>query len=293
MQDVQLPNGLRLWAPSEREAILLYREVIETATYDRHGISVRDDDVVLDVGANVGIYALHLASKAKRLRLHVFEPVPSTFAMLERNAKERMPDAQVVLHKLGVSSAPGTATFEVPSNSFSATMRPKDVDGAVRERGIVTWSRAFVDDGVRAGILKGGSERLMRAIVKRPWLATIVMSPLIAADRLMNRLRTRRITCGLTTISEIIRTHALERIDLLKIDAEGAEEAVLEGIRTEDWERIRQVVVEVHDVDGRLERMTARLRSLGFHVVAEREDWAVLNLMGIQVVYCTRPAAQA
>lgn len=43
------------------------------------------------------------------------------------------------------------------------------------------------------------------------------------------------------TVSDLIRRHGLERVDLLKIDVEGAELDVLHGIEQEHWPRIQQV----------------------------------------------------
>ncbi|CAM9553811.1 unnamed protein product, partial [Ectocarpus sp. 12 AP-2014] len=41
-------------------------------------------------------------------------------------------------------------------------------------------------------------------------------------------------------------------VDLLKVDVEGDELAVLHGIDDDDWPKIRQIALEVHDIDGRL-----------------------------------------
>ncbi len=48
--------------------------------------------------------------------------------------------------------------------------------------------------------------------------------------------------CRMCTVSDLIRSHGLARIDLLKIDVEGAELDVLHGIAHEDWRLIRQVI---------------------------------------------------
>jgi acyl carrier protein len=53
-----------------------------------------------------------------------------------------------------------------------------------------------------------------------------------------------------TTLAEVVAAH---RIDLLKIDVEKAEADVLAGIDPATWEKIDQVVLEVHDLPGRLE----------------------------------------
>jgi FkbM family methyltransferase len=52
-------------------------------------------------------------------------------------------------------------------------------------------------------------------------------------------------------------------IDLLKIDVEGAEIEVLHGIDAQHWPQVRRVVMEVHDLDGRLEEACDLLRGRG------------------------------
>lgn len=77
-------------------------------------------------------------------------------------------------------------------------------------------------------------------------------------------------------------------VDLLKIDVEGAEADVLLGVDAEQWPRIRQVVVEVADLDGRLATICDVLRDAGFEVDArqapltEEED-------RYYMVYAVRP----
>jgi hypothetical protein len=65
------------------------------------------------------------------------------------------------------------------------------------------------------------------------------------------------------TLSEVISEFGVGRIDLLKVDVEKAELDVLNGITGEDWPKIQQVVVEVHDLDHRVEATTKLLRAAG------------------------------
>lgn len=53
-----------------------------------------------------------------------------------------------------------------------------------------------------------------------------------------------------------------------QVDVEGDEEEVLMGMT--QWEAVSQVVAEVHEVDGRAERLKQLLESHGFLVVADR-----------------------
>ena len=59
-------------------------------------------------------------------------------------------------------------------------------------------------------------------------------------------------------------------VDLLKIDVEGAELEVMEGLDDADWRRVRQTVIEVQDLDGRLDAVRGILDAQGFEVTVER-----------------------
>ena len=49
------------------------------------------------------------------------------------------------------------------------------------------------------------------------------------------------------TLSEVIRAHEIARVDLLKIDCEGAEEEALLGLSRR--ERVQQAVIESTSMD--------------------------------------------
>ena len=80
------------------------------------------------------------------------------------------------------------------------------------------------------------------------------------------------IECTIKRLSDVIRELGVKKIDLLKIDVEGAELDVMQGIETEQWKIVRQVVAEVHDHEGRLQAVQDLLRSAGFDVTVEQEE---------------------
>jgi hypothetical protein len=81
------------------------------------------------------------------------------------------------------------------------------------------------------------------------------------------------IQCPVTTVSDVLRAHDVERVDYLKIDVEGAELEVLRGIAPDDWARIARLGAEVHDVDGRLRTIREMLASAGFADVDVDQGW--------------------
>ena len=71
--------------------------------------------------------------------------------------------------------------------------------------------------------------------------------------------------CTVRTVSDIIAQLGLVRIDLLKIDIEGAEMDALHGIAESDWRRIRQLAMEISPGrKGSLEKLIGQLRARGF-----------------------------
>jgi hypothetical protein len=95
------------------------------------------------------------------------------------------------------------------------------------------------------------------------------------------------VTGRMTTLSQVLREYDVAQVDLLKIDVEKSEAEVLAGVDPDDWPRIRQVVMEVHDIDSRVDRICELLESNGFEVNAERDT--VTGMTGLYDVYARRP----
>lgn len=288
-----LPNGLVLEAPSANEAKVIYRELFEDCPYLRNGVTVSSGDTVLDIGANVGGFSVLLARRHRDLRIVAFEPIPETFAILERNAMRHLGGAEFTLVNAGVSSAAGRERFEVPPNSSfvasaeSASARPGTRSGASP----LVRARALLEDAERAGLLpRRVAKRLEAGLDSRLARPLLLAAMRIggAALSVVRRLRTRHVECEMTTISDCLRDNGIDAVDLVKVDVEGAEWAVLNGIEDADWPRLRQLVIEVHDVGGRVARVRDMLERKGYRVVVEQEDWATLKLLGLHNVYAVR-----
>lgn len=92
---------------------------------------------------------------------------------------------------------------------------------------------------------------------------------------------TARIPVKVSTLDTVAGNFGIHRIDMLKIDVEGAEISVLEGAKQLlSHSRIRLVAVEwsARKVNGRgtntLERIMACLHSYGYYLAASSIDWA-------------------
>ncbi len=81
-----------------------------------------------------------------------------------------------------------------------------------------------------------------------------------------------RVEVEVITLDALMRAHRLDWIDVLKIDIEGAEIELLEGLDKQTFARIGQITVEFHDFlrpsdQPRVAKVVTRIRDNGFYVV--------------------------
>jgi len=251
VKQVTLPNGLTVFENNASETATLYSEIFVDGLYERHGITIGGDACIFDVGANIGMSAIYFHRRAANVRVYAFEPAPATFAVLEANMK--LHRVAATLFNVAVSSAPGEASF---------TFYPK-----------VTGMSGLYADPVEE-----------RALAKQ-FLVNSGIDPEDAEFIVAEKFVEQKSTVELRTVAQVVAAEHVERIDLLKVDVEKAESDVFAGLG-DHWDKVRQLVAEVHDIDGRLDAMTAILHARGFEVARDQDP----TLAGTNVftVYGTR-----
>ena len=242
------------------EMALMHREVVEDESYVRHGIAVRPGDTIVDAGANIGLFLLY-ADRAcgPSGRLVAFEPVPSTFAILEKNAAEhRLLDRPgVTLTNVGLTRADGPR--RAPITIFGGLTSNATFDPDTKRLELEAWLQRRVA-AYRQALPVESLRRLLVPAMRKEAQAI---------------LATEQVECALTTLAEALRALDVPRVDLLKVDVEGAELDLLDGLDAETWPRVRQVVVETGD-SARAGEVAERLRGAGFaRITTDRPRWAV------------------
>jgi FkbM family methyltransferase len=262
---VVLPNGYEVVYQSKAEARYFYHDIFEKRVYLRNGVTLADGDCVFDVGGNIGTTTLFMHSLGHRITSFTFEPAPRLFEILSVNASRYAPRAR--LFNYGISDRAAEAEFTFyPNSPGMSTFHP----------------RLEEERETLLAIMENQLERGMEGM-------TGVMRH--ADDLLEERFRAETFRCELRPLSRVIYEHQVQRIDLLKVDVQKSELQVLEGIEEKDWPKIRQVVLEVHDVDGGLAKVTSLLDRHGFEVVPEQDDMYVGSRL--YNLYARRPAAAA
>lgn len=266
-----LPNQLPIAHLNPYETDYVYTEIFGDRCYMKHGITLRPGDTVIDIGANIGLFSLFVQQEAPGARIYAFEPSPPAFRALQCNAELYLPNAKVF--NCGIAEAAQSATFTFYQNSsvFSSFHAEAEADR--------TAIRTVVENMVRKG---------QKSTLDPADLASIV-------DELMvGRMASQTLTCQLYALADIIQAEQITQIDLLKIDAEKSETAILRGLRAEDWPKIKQIVIEVHEQGTPharpiLDEVMALLGQHGFTCAVEEETF--LHNSGLYNVFATRVAA--
>jgi FkbM family methyltransferase len=221
---VALDGGLTIFASSALEARYQHREIFGERCYGEIRLPPRA--LVVDAGANVGLFVLFVKRQHPDATVLAFEPVPDSAHLLRKNIElHRLSDVTVYQVALGSSRETDAPLTHYPALPGNSTRHPeqKQLQQTVLAR---THPARWV-------------QRLHQA-------QTIT----VAVERLSTYLDDGR------------------AVDLLKIDVEGAELDVLQGIDARHWPLIRQVVMEVQDLDDRLAQVCDLLARHGLQPAA-------------------------
>jgi len=264
----RLPNNMAVVHHHRNESDFLYRDIFEKRSYFKHGSTLREGAVVFDVGAHVGFFTMLVSQLGKDVKVYAFEPVPATFELLRINASLYGNDVKVF--ECGLSDKESMATFNFYPNFTMMSGRYTD---AVSEESTVRTYMLSQFDG-----FDGRQAEAMEDQFKAQY-----------SDQLLSeRFGSESFNCRLRTLSGIIEEEKIECIDLLKIDVKRSEADVLAGIDGEHWKRIKQIVIELDDIDGRLNEISNLLKLKGYNVVAEQGE--ELGGTRLYKVYASRPS---
>jgi FkbM family methyltransferase len=86
----------------------------------------RSAKVVLDLGANVGMFSIYAARVAHAQRVIALEPVSGTFGRLQANLARNALSSQVAVHQLGIGGSAGLRSIDLGSSSVHACMFPRN-----------------------------------------------------------------------------------------------------------------------------------------------------------------------
>ena len=270
----RLPNGLTIAHRNHNETTYLYEEIFEKNSYMRHGMTLPAGACVFDVGANIGMFTLYVQQQCPSAQVYAFEPVAGLCATLRANSRLLGGSVKVFDHGLWGAEQEVEFTYYERYTMMSGVKAYADAAAEVAViKSYLRQEESHGEDG--AGVLLAQAEEL-----------------------LAGRFEGRNEQCRMRRLSEVIREEGVAAIELVKVDVQRAELEVLRGIDDEDWTRIRQVVMEVHDEEdgaGRCEEIRTLLAERGYRVVIEQEELLAgtdrYNLYAVQEAWDGKAAA--
>lgn len=204
------------------------REVVEEDCYQLRGLAGPTPEYILDVGAHIGSFSCLAHSLWPAARIACVEACPENLETLRRNVETfgtviqaactYLPGRLVLLNSIGTLKVGQPAEGE-------STLRPVRLEGAGTATGA---SRVIPVEEL--GSVKGYGH--VTYADRRPLVKV--------------------------SIEWLFRHYKLPRIDLLKLDCEGSEFSILQGVSDKCLARIGRIVLEYHDLDQFQELLMTR-----------------------------------
>lgn len=260
---VPLPSGLAVVSPSPDEARFLHKQIFEHGEYERFGIIVPPGAVVVDVGANIGLFALWATHRAPGVSVYAVEPNPDVLPYLTMNM--RLYDVAGEVIPVAIAETAGHAEL----TSFRELSHLSGLGARYEAAARLVRSYYAATGTMRSGLAQADIDLLHQ--------------------HAQERLEVRRHVVETIDLGTLFDRHGIGGVDLLKINIEGSEVAAFNGLRHEHWRLVRQVCVEVEHASESASHITRLLEREGFGV-HEMADWNVTTDADVRYLYAVRPA---
>lgn len=252
----ELPDGSPVAHRNRKETEFSYREIFEYAAYFQHGVTLRPGACVFDVGSNIGLFAIQVLRSIPNAAVYAFEPIEPVFDSLTINAALYGGGRLKAIHcALGSRRGRAEMTYYPEVTIQSGFYAQPELD------------RQLVKEALRNGAASEPSSAEL----------DLMLDAWMSAETCFVEVR---------TLSEVIADEGLDRIDLLKINAERSELDVLAGLEERDWAKIRQIVIEAHSQQAFVE-IVGMLEQRGYLVASQHP--AGLLQSPLCRIYARRP----
>jgi len=216
------------------DSIATNAEIYKQEVYDSFK-RINNDDVVIDVGAHIGIFTLKAAKKARNGMVVAIEPHPFNYKLLRKN--------------IALNRVENVTAVNIALSDFCGT------------------TKLYISERSREHSISRREKKQLRVRTERSGEDTIS-----AKRREMSATVTARyLEVEVKTLDQLVRELKLERVNFIKIDAEGAELEILKGAETTLRENDVFVVAACYHVPQEFQNVCRYLKEIGFKVYSSSE----------------------
>jgi FkbM family methyltransferase len=218
---VETRDGARFQVRVNTSDRFVVWEIWKARVYDDARLPIRAGDVVVDIGAHIGAFAVRAARLAHRGQVYAYEASSNNYALLTKNRQLN-----------------GLENLHVKNRAVSN----------------------------RHGMLP------FYTVAGNGALGSLVQTMSDSGEQVQAM-----------PFADIIAEHGIERVDLLKVDVEGAEYDILLNGPDDMLAKVQRVVLEYHEFRGDKrghQDLVKLLEARGFHVVVERGIASLLDWFG-------------
>ena len=128
---VRLRNGISIYASNNIPLLNLIHEIWRINVYTPPNFQILPNDIVVDIGANVGVFSTYAAKNTKN-KIYAFEPYPDNYEILIKNISQNNLD-NIQPQSYAISEYSGMIKLYVAENKAGNLLFNRNIEGKLDE----------------------------------------------------------------------------------------------------------------------------------------------------------------
>lgn len=129
---IEFRNGVVLNSPDEVNLMFIFHEIWLDKIYSPKGYEIKPNETVVDIGGNIGVFALFAATRENGVYVHSFEPFPANAKFFKQNLDDSH-IKNIVFHNLAVADKSIERVLQIEDSWLNHSLIDQDskTDGIV------------------------------------------------------------------------------------------------------------------------------------------------------------------
>jgi len=123
--NISLHNGIKICAPKNLPLLEIISEIFTYKVYTPINLRIAPNDIVLDIGANIGIFSLFASLNTRNL-IYAFEPFTENIKYIKKNAKKNLAN-NIIINEYAISGRTDIMNLSLTRNPAGNILYTKDL----------------------------------------------------------------------------------------------------------------------------------------------------------------------